>query len=203
MPLVQRWPTIRHDYLMKNYFKVLGLEPLLNVDLQELEERFHDLSRKYHPDFHTNSSPEDRARALEMTALLNDAYRTLREPTRRAEYLVRSQGFSVDGSKVPRALLAEVFEINEELEQLRTARQSGEPTESSIDTLEEFRSRIRDMREEYDGRLRDEFAKWDVLASGQNSSNERREQLAILSDLVSTSAYIRNLERDIEMEVSQ
>ena len=113
------------------YFEVFGLEPILNLDLGELQKKFHQLSRQYHPDYHTRATSEERERALHMTALLNDAYRILKDATKRAEYLVRSKGFVVDGSKVPQALLAEVFEINEEMEQLRSARQSGDATRTT------------------------------------------------------------------------
>ena len=191
------------DKVKTDYFNVLGIEPLLNLDMGDLERRFHDLSRKYHPDFHTTSSPEVRERALEMTALLNDAYRTLKDPSRRAEYLVRSQGFTVDGSKVPQALLAEVFEINEELEQLRAARKSGSAVDPLISALVEFRNHITQMRREYDDLLHEAASKWDRLVSESESEELRREQLSKLADIVSHSAYIRNLERDIETEVAQ
>ena len=185
-----------------NYFEVFDLEPLLNIDLRSLERKFHELSRQYHPDFHTSSPPEERERALRMTALLNDAYRTLREPHRQAEYLVRSQGFEVDGSKVPQALLAEVFEINEELEQLRAARAAGEDTDKLVEALEGSRIQISGMREGYDQRLQEASTKWDALISDSGSDEKRREQLSKLADIISHSAYIRNMERDIESEVA-
>jgi molecular chaperone HscB len=104
-------PRLRRKAM--NYFEVFELEPTLGLDTAQLEKKFHALSREHHPDYHTDRSPEERERALRMTALVNDAYRILRDSTRRAEYLVRSAGFEVDGSKVPQALLTEVFEINE------------------------------------------------------------------------------------------
>ena len=185
------------------YFEVFDLEPILNLDLGELQKKFHQLSRQYHPDYHTNASAEERERALRMTALLNDAYRTLKDATKRAEYLVRSKGFAVDGSKVPQALLAEVFEINEEMEELRSARQSGEATESLIEALEEFREQIADKRKDYEEQLGQAFLEWDGLILNNGSDEERQQRLSKLADIISQSAYIRNLERDIEDEVSQ
>ena len=185
-----------------NYFQVFGLEPVLNLDINELEKRFHQLSRQYHPDFHTTSPAEERERALQMTALLNDAYRTLRDPSKRAEYLVRSRGFEVDSSKVPQALLAEVFEINEELEQLRSARASGDATDALVEALESSRAQISSMRADYDNRLQEAFSAWDQLILDPDSDEKRREQLSKLADIISHSSYIRNMERDIESEVS-
>src|SRR5215475_1101095 len=102
-----------------NYFEVFGLPELLGVDAPALEKKFHELSRKYHPDYFTTAPAEEKSRALRMTALLNDAYRTLRHPIHRVEYLLTLYGFKSDASKVPQALLMEVFEINEQLEEIR------------------------------------------------------------------------------------
>ena len=186
-----------------NYFEVFGLEPVLHIDPGELEKKFHELSRQYHPDYHTTSPPEQQDRALRMTALLNDAYRTLRDPSRRAGYLVQSEGFEVDPGKVPQTLLAQVFEINEEIEQLKTARASGEDTRAIVAALEDYGKQISRMRQTYDDRLQKAFSEWDQLLSGPESREERKAQLSRLADIISHSAYIRNLERDIESEVSQ
>src|SRR5215467_8568142 len=102
-----------------NYFEVFELPQLLGIDTAMLEKKFHQLSRSYHPDYYTTAPAEEKSRALRMTALLNDAYRTLRHPTRRVEYLLSLHGYKSDGSKVPQSLLLEVFEINEQLEEFR------------------------------------------------------------------------------------
>ncbi len=186
-----------------NYFQVFNLKPVLNIDLDGLERKFHQLSRQYHPDYHTNSPPEERERALQMTALLNDAYRTLRDPSKRAEYLVRSRGFEVDRSTVPQALLAEVFDINEDIEQLRAARAAGDATDALLEALEGSRTQISRLREDYDERLKEAFSRWDRLLSDPGADEKRREQLSMLADIISYSAYIRNMERDIESEVAR
>src|SRR5262245_65747594 len=102
-----------------NYFEVFGLPKLLNIDLKSLEKTFHELSRKYHPDYFTTAPAEERQRALQMTAALNDAYRTLRHPVRRVEHLLQIEGFKPDGSKVPKSFLMEVFEIKEQLKEVK------------------------------------------------------------------------------------
>ena len=185
-----------------NYFEIFGLPPILNLDLADLEKKFHELSRRYHPDFHTDRSHDEQEEALRMTAQVNDAYRTLRDPTRRAEYLLESRGFTIDRSKVPQTLLMEVFEINEELEQLRAGRQSGQDVGGLVDELKEFHEQIADKRGAYDEELSQAFARWDELVATGASEEDRRAQLTSLSDIISRASYIRNLEQDIENEVS-
>src|SRR4029453_13856831 len=109
-----------------NYFGVFGLPRVLSLDLKALERTFHELSRKYHPDYFTTAPAEERQKALQMTAMLNDASRHLRQPVRRVEYLLEVEGFKPDGSKVPKSFLMEVFEINEQLEEVKAGNASKE-----------------------------------------------------------------------------
>ena len=74
------------------YFSVFGLEPRLNLDLAALEREFHRLSRRLHPDRFTRASENEKQWSLADTALLNDAYRTLKDPLRRTEYLLKLAG---------------------------------------------------------------------------------------------------------------
>src|SRR5260370_19716517 len=75
--------------LRQDYFEVFGLPRLLAIDGAELERRFYALAREHHPDFHQAAPPEARARVEETSALVNAAYRTLRDPIARVDYLVR------------------------------------------------------------------------------------------------------------------
>src|SRR2546422_2422740 len=104
-----------------DHFEVFGLPRRLAVDTAELQRKFYELSRRYHPDFHQAAPPEEQVRALEAAAGLNAAYRTLREPITRIEYLVRleegrdtKEGATVK-PKAPPELLEEMFEIQEAL----------------------------------------------------------------------------------------
>ena len=76
-----------------DYFEVFGLPRALAIDPSALEKTFHDLSRKYHPDYFTTAPETERVQAVRMTALINDAYRTLRNPVTRVEYLLALEGF--------------------------------------------------------------------------------------------------------------
>ncbi len=79
----------------KNYYDFFGLEHRLDLDLRDLEKRFYALSREHHPDRYTLKGREEQQRALDATAILNDAYRTLRDPLARAEYLLKENGFDI------------------------------------------------------------------------------------------------------------
>src|SRR5581483_1257696 len=139
-----------------DYFEVFGLPRILGIDLAALEKAFHELSRKYHPDYFSSASPAEKTQAVRMTALLNDAYRTLRHPVRRVEYLLSLYGLKGDGSKVPRALLMEVFEINEQMEEVKAGR-------ASVEEVDSLRAQIKDKRERFDTQLQQAALTWDDM----------------------------------------
>jgi molecular chaperone HscB len=174
-----------------DYFEVFGLPKILGIDLAALEKTFHELSRKYHPDYFSTASPPEKTQAVRMTALLNDAYRTLRHPIRRVEYLLSLYGFKPDGSQVPQALLMEVFEINEQLEELKAGR-------ASVEEVDSLRAQIKEKRERFDKELEKASLDWDELVQSGASEAPRKEHLAKLAEILSESSYIRNLERDLE-----
>lgn len=174
-----------------NYFEVFDLPQLLGIDTGSLEKKFHELSRSYHPDYFTTAPAEERTRALRMTALLNDAYRTLRHPLRRVEYLLSLNGYKADGSKVPQSLLMEVFEINEQLEDIRM---SG----GTVAQVGELRQQIEQKRRKFDMELQNATAHWDALVKAGAADAELRQHLAKLAEVLSESSYIRNLEDEIE-----
>lgn len=177
--------------LPANYYDFFGLPHHLDLDSQDLEQRFYALSRKYHPDLYTLKSREEQQYALDATAILNDGYRTLRDPLARAEYLLKENGFDIgeQGSKhVPPELLEEVFELNMALEELRGGDDSARPA------LEQARDKFVGMRNDVDMQLKEKFAEYDrthdhgVLGEIRGSLNRRR--------------YIRNLVNEVERELS-
>jgi molecular chaperone HscB len=170
-----------------DYFEVFGLPRLLGIDTAALEKTFHQLSRKYHPDYFTTASPAEKTQAVRMTALLNDAYRTLRHPVHRVEYLISLYGFKPDGSKVPQSLLMEVFEINEQLEEVKAGR-------ASVEEVDSLRAQIKEKRERFDGELQQASIDWDELIKSGAAEAKIQAQLAKLMEILSESAYIRNLE---------
>src|SRR4029077_7807891 len=113
-----------------DYFAFLGVPRRLNLDPALLEQQFRALSRQFHPDYFFNAPPGERRASLERSSYLNDAYRTLKQPTARVDYLLQLEGLAArspeEASKqVPPALLEEVFALNEELDEIREMRGAG------------------------------------------------------------------------------
>jgi len=104
-----------------NHFAVLGIPAAYAVDVASLEARYKDLSRKVHPDRFATGDPRARRASLERTVQLNEAWRTLRDPVRRAEYLLKLAGVTVAADEVPPALLMETLELREQLGEARMA----------------------------------------------------------------------------------
>jgi hypothetical protein len=103
------------------------------------------------------------------------------------------EGFKPDGSKVPQSLLMEVFEINEQLEEVKAGNASAE----QIDSL---RAQIVEKRDQFDVELRKASDEWDQLLKARAPEAKLREQLAKLTEILSESSYIRNLERDLDQK---
>ncbi len=109
----------------KRYFALFDLPAKLTLDAKDLEQRYFRLSRQWHPDLFARKSDAEREQALDRTALLNDAYRVLRNPLKRAAYVAAA----ADEMKpqAPPELLEEVFELNMALEELRSGDEDVRP----------------------------------------------------------------------------
>src|SRR5688500_15452015 len=148
-----------------SYFDFFGLPRRLTIDAQDLERRFRDLSRRFHPDYFYNAAPAERLASLERSSYLNDAYRVLRNPVSRIEHLLAIEGLAPvksedpsaggapGGGKVPPALLEEVFALNEELDEIRELRESGAPADALRDRLERARAPIERRRDAHEQQL--------------------------------------------------
>ncbi len=188
-----------------DYFSFFGLPRKLGVDLQDLERRFRDMSRKFHPDYFYNSPPSERLASLERSSYLNDAYRVLRNPVARVEHLLAIEGLpparSADGTaKVPPSLLEEVFALNEELDEIREVRESGGDNAGLRVRLDAARKPIDDKREEHERQLHDLSARWDAQAGAPAA--EKRPTLDALRERLLERNYINNLLATIEREVA-
>jgi molecular chaperone HscB len=170
-----------------DFYGALGLDPKLSLDPEDLKKRFYERSRQWHPDRFSRSSPQDQQHALDMTALLNDAFRTLRNPVTRAEYFLKERGIEL-AKDAPPELLEEVFELNMALEELR------EGDASARTQLGESQVRFAAMRDEIDRSLDQSFAKHDA-ASGDAELDEIRRAL-------NRRRYISNLVKEVEKELN-
>jgi molecular chaperone HscB len=169
------------------FYEALGLSPALSVDPENLKQRLYERSRQWHPDRFSRGSKQEQQRALDMTAVLNDAVRTLRDPVSRAEYFLKQNGLE-PSKDAPPELLEEVFELNMTLEELRSGDDSARPQ------LVEAQERFSGMRAEIDRALDGLFEKYD--ATGE------RAVLDEIRGALNRRRYISNLVRDVEKELN-
>ena len=175
-----------------NYYDFFGLDHKLDLDLNALERRFYMLSRRLHPDVYFRRSPREQQFSLDATAILNDAYRTLRDTVSRAEYLLKENGFNIGEQKsghVPPELLEEVFELNMALEELRQGDDSVKPR--IAETEREFLG----LRDEVDRSLQEAFVRYDQTRD--------RSILVQIRGLLNRGNYIRHLIEKVEKELAR
>ena len=185
-----------------DYFSVFGLVPRFDLDLGMLEHEFHKLSRKLHPDRFARATPEEKEWSLADTALLNDAYRTLRDPIRRTEYLLKLHGAEIgeehsgkgriDPSRVPADLLEEVFDLNMQLEEMRAAKKMGEEDPALKQSLSEAKRKFDGMLDDVDGDLRAQGKSWD---DGDEAVRGAAQKSMVA--LLDRRRYLSNLVRDV------
>jgi len=185
-----------------DYFSVFSLVPMLDLDLGMLQHQFHKLSRKLHPDRFARASANEKEWSLADTALLNDAYRTLRDPIRRTEYLLKLRGAEIgeehagkdrrDPSRVPADLLEEAFDLNMQLEEMRMSRKMGDTDPELHSSLEHAKTKFDDLLDEVDRDLR---AQWNFWDSGDETARKESEKKMV--SLLDRRRYINNLVRDV------
>jgi molecular chaperone HscB len=182
-----------------DFFNFLGLPRKLNLDMADFEQRYRALSRQFHPDYFYNATPAERRASLEKSSYLNDAYRTLKNPVSRIEYLLKVEGLAPHGpdqasTQVPPGMLEEVFALNEELDEVREQRASGAPAEAWQRRLERARQPIEAKRVEHEAQLQTLSARWDATGD--------RAVLEALRDRILERNYITNLLTGIERELN-
>ena len=190
-----------------DFFAFLGLPRRLGIDAQELERRFRELSRKFHPDYFYNAAPAERLASLERSSYLNDAYRTLRSPVSRIEHLLAIEGLAPatgDGGKatVPPSLLEEVFELNEQLDEIRELREGGRRSGAAAAAARRRQAADRGAPRRARARASPSCReRWDQTAADAPAA-ERRATLNALRECVLERNYINNLIATIEREAA-
>jgi molecular chaperone HscB len=204
-----------------DYFSFFGLPRKLNIDLASLERDFYALSRKLHPDLSASSGSNEKEQewSLEQSSLLNDAYRTLKDPIKRTQYLLRLEGVEMEEQSktateqaratgamkkqiVPPDLLEEVFELNMQLEELRMNKKTGDDDPALIEEIGKQKLTLEAKHEALVEELRTHWKSWDSLIeqgqSGNAATSEERAQITSkIVDVLNRRNYIRNLVRDV------
>jgi len=180
-------------------FAALGLPRLLQIDIAELENAYHDLGRRIHPDRFASASPELRDASLRATSLVTRAYRTLRDPISRGLYWLELHGhkLSENNKQVPPELAELVFEVQEQLSELHAAREEeGHGVREGMIELSAKRASLQGLMDELYAELVENFAEFDA-GGGPDPDQHFTELKAILSKI----AYLRTLLRDVDREL--
>jgi molecular chaperone HscB len=190
-----------------DFYSVFGLSPRLNLDLPLLEKEFHRLSRRLHPDRFARAAENEKEWSLADTALLNDAYRTLKDPVTRTEYLLKLHGAEIGEqytgnhrrhgemgtSRVPTDLLEEVFDLNMQLEEMRAARKMGEEEDPKLkQNLTKAREKFEALRDAVDQDLHVQWRAWD---NGDEAARHAAQKSMVA--LLDRRRYLTNLVRDV------
>jgi molecular chaperone HscB len=197
-----------------DYFTLFSLPQHLHLDLAALEKTFYAQSRKLHPDRFASQPPEAQQAALSASSQLNDAYRTLRSPIARTEYLLSLQGIQLEEQSraatdlakasgtqkkqvAPPDLLEEAFELNMALEEMREAMESqADPDPNTRRDLEAARDKFTAMLAETQQQLESLWTAWDTAVDANDTPAKDAAKLAMIA-LLNRRSYIRNLVRDV------
>jgi molecular chaperone HscB len=198
---------------MSNYFEVFGLPSKLQMDTESLEKQFYALSRKLHPDRFASRPMAEQEAALAQSSLLNDAYRTLKDPILRTQYLLKLQGVELEEQSkaatdaaratgeqkkqiVPPELLEEVFELNMQLQEMRAAKKMGEDEpelrRELLTAKDSFDAKMVETQAELEGL----WGRWDNAMDADNDAAKAAAREAMVT-LLNKRSYLRNLVRDV------
>ena len=203
-----------HD-AQNNYFNFFSLPRKLHLDTAALEKTFYTLSRKLHPDRFASKPVAEQEAALAQSSLLNDAYRTLKDPILRTQYLLTLEGVELEEQSkaateaarvtgtqkkqiVPPELLEEVFELNMQLQEMRAAKQMGDSDEEP-----ELRRSLMTAKDTFDAKMVETQAEleslwsaWDAALDSGDTAAQTQARDALVT-LLNKRNYLRNLVRDV------
>src|SRR6202012_5383763 len=196
-----------------DYFEFFELPRKLTLDVVALEKQFYTMSRRLHPDRFASKSVAEQEAALTQSSLLNDAYRTLKDPILRTQYLLNLVGVELEEQSkaateaaratgvekkqvVPPELLEEVFELNIQLQEMRAANQMGEDEP-------ELRRDLMTAKDAFDAKMVETHAEleglWKAWDAGVDVGDEAQKSRAkeAMVELLNKRSYLRNLVRDV------
>jgi len=188
-----------------DYFRTFGLPRKLWIEMSALEQKFLQLSWKLHPDNFVNSSQHEREISLQQSSVLNDAYRVLRDPLARLEYLLELEGQRKEGQKkqeAPPELLEEVFQLNESLDELRETKESGGELSGLKAQLQSAESNFQEKLGEIDAQLESVARQWDAAIDANGTGEARKKLMARMNELLNRRSYLRNLVANVQKELA-
>ncbi len=169
-----------------DYFTLFGLDRKFDIDIDELESRFIDLSRLVHPDFHSNEIDNIMMLSMEIASQINQAYEILKDPIKRAEYLLALFGGpdARDDKNTPNDLLPYILHLRESFE----FAQAQEDT----DKLEEIKQAVATLK----GQTEEKIYR---LARELNTHSQNKDLRCDLRKQLNAIRYINNLVRFVDI----
>jgi molecular chaperone HscB len=194
------------------HFEFFGLRKKLNIDDRKLQKDFYSLSRKLHPDVYARATANEQDWSLQKTSQLNDAYRTLKDPIARTQYLLSLAGVQLEEQSkaatdkaresgeekkqaVPPELLEEVFELNMQMQELKM----GERDPETVAQLESAKKKFEQKLDESTTDLKQYWNEWDNAKDSDAEKKAMDQMVALLNK----RSYIRNLVRDVNTALSE
>ena len=208
------WSTPIHpSHKADTYFAIFSLPAHLVIDTPALEKSFYALSRRLHPDRFAAKPPAEQAAALAESSRLNDAYRTLKDPIARTEYLLKLEGIELEEQSksateaarttgtakkqiVPEDLLEEAFELNMQLEEMRAAKKMGEDDPQLRRDLLAAKSTLDAKMAATQAELESLWSRWDAALDAGDAAAKSATRDAMVA-LLNRRSYLRNLVRDV------
>lgn len=174
----------------KNHFELFGLPVAFDIDAGDLASRYRELQRRVHPDKFANASDQERRLSLQMTAQVNEAFQTLKDPVRRGRYLLGLRGVDIDGetdTAMDPAFLMEQMEWRENLDEIRQAdnprkrlMELADRIEQSMqDKIGQFRQAIGRDAPEDTGKARNIVREMQFLEKMRQEIDNLEEELAL------------------------
>jgi molecular chaperone HscB len=188
-----------------DYFSIFELPKKLWIEMGSLEKKFLQLSWKLHPDNFVNASETERELSLKQSSELNDAYRVLRDPVARVEYLLGIEGMRKEGEhkqQAPPELLEEVFELNESLDELREAKAAAGDLTALKARLVTAEKNFQEKLGEVDAQLQTTAREWDAAVDASSEEVSRKTIMSRMNEHLNRRAYIRNLVTNVQKELS-
>ena len=189
-----------------DYFALFEMPKELWIEMDGLEKKFLQLSWKLHPDNFVNATELERELSLKRSSELNDAYRTLRDPVGRVEYLLGIEGARKEGEhkqQAPPELLEEVFELNESLDELREAKSSGSDLAALRKRLQAAEKSLGEKLADVDRQLQSTAKDWDAAVDTNADDAARKKIMTRLNEHLNRRSYIRNLVTNVAKELGE
>ncbi len=186
-----------------DYFTCFGFPRRLTIDPGKLEAKFYELSRAFHPDFYQNKSETEQAISLGNAATLNTAYRTLRDPVQRAEYLLDLEAGAVKEIRTspPADLFEEILELQDTLNEYRATDRTSETGQQLRARLQAEQQTLEQRKREMEMQLQGLFTEWDALQDRNEATDQTRAErdrlLKRMRETLSNRTYVKNIVNDL------